>query len=182
MRRWPTTRHLPVVAVASAMCLFAASPAIARADRVRVEGELVRYSSQVPTGAKARVQAVYDSAGDSVVTLHVWGLRPNTEYGAHAHVNSCGPNGPDAGGHFQQVPAPAPASVSDPAYANPVNEIWLDFETDESGNAAAQTRQPWQFTPDRRAKSVIIHVEHTHTGQTDSGVAGARLACLSVGF
>ncbi len=175
----------PPLAVATttlvATALFVASPAIAGADRVRAEGDLVRYSGTVPEEARARVQAVYTSAGDSIVTLHVWGMAPDTEYGAHAHVNPCGSTGAAAGPHFQNVPDPVVPSV-DPAYANPTNEIWLDLTTDAEGNGVAQTKVPWQFSPTRRAQSVIIHVEHTHTGPTDSGVAGARLACLTVGF
>jgi superoxide dismutase, Cu-Zn family len=170
----------PVIAVA-AVAVFLVSPALAGADRVRDEGALVSYSSSIPAGASARVQAVYDASGKSEVTLHVWGLQPNTEYGAHAHVNPCGSTGSAAGPHFQNVQDPVTPSV-DPAYANPRNEIWLDLVTDESGNGVAQTQVPWQFAPDRRAHSVIIHVEHTHTGPNDSGVAGTRLACLTVGF
>jgi Cu-Zn family superoxide dismutase len=171
-----------VAAAATASALFVASPAIAGADRVRAEGELTRYDTDaVPEGARARVQAVYTAAGDSIVTLHLWGMAPNTPYGAHAHVNECGATGSAAGPHFQNVLDPVTPSV-DPAYANPTNEIWLDLTTDADGNGVAQTKVPWQFSPTRRAMSVIIHVEHTHTGPTDSGVAGARLACLTVGF
>jgi Cu-Zn family superoxide dismutase len=171
----------PTVAAFAAVGLFVASPALARADRVRSDGPLVTYSSAVPEGATARVQAVYNSAGSTIVTLHVWGLLPNTEYGAHAHVNACGSTGAAAGPHFQNVQDPVVPSVN-PAYANPRNEIWLDLETDDEGNGVAQTRVPWQFHPDRLAHSVIIHAEHTHTGPGDSGTAGARLACLTVDF
>jgi Cu-Zn family superoxide dismutase len=177
-----------VAAAATASALFVASPAIAGADRIRAEGQLTRYdTSAVPEDARARVQAVYTAAGDSIVTLHVWGMAPNTPYGAHAHVNSCGSSGLAAGPHFQNGPDPVtlldpPKASTDPDYANPVNEIWLDLTTDAEGNGVAQTKVPWQFSPTRRAQSVIIHVEHTHTGPEDSGVAGARLACLTVGF
>jgi len=171
-----------VAAAATASALFVASPAIAGADQIRAEGQLTRYvPSAVPEDARARVQAVYTAAGDSIVTLHVWGMAPNTAYGAHAHVNPCGSTGLAAGPHFQNVLDPVTPSV-DPAFANPTNEIWLDLTTDAEGNGVSQTKVPWQFSPTRRAKSVIIHVEHTHTGPTDSGVAGARLACLTVGF
>jgi len=169
-----------VVAVA-AIGLFLTSPAIAGADRIRNEGPLVGYSSAIPPGATARAQAVYDASGKTQVTLHVWGLLPNSQYGAHAHVNACGLLGSDAGPHFQNVPDPVLPSVN-PAYANPRNEIWLDLTTDESGNGVGQTQVRWQFTPGRRAHSVIIHAEHTRTGPTDSGVAGTRLACLTVDF
>jgi len=175
------TRLGPPVAAVAAMGLFLTSPAIAGADRIRNEGPLVSYSSAIPAGATARVQAVYDAAGNTVVTLHVKGLLPNTIYGAHAHVNPCGLLGSAAGPHFQNVQDPVIPSVN-PAYANPRNEIWLDLTTDQDGNGSAQTRVGWQFSPDRRAHSVIIHAEHTRTGPTDSGVAGARLACLSVDF
>lgn len=76
---------------------------------------------------------------------------------------------------------PVPPST-DPAYANPENEIGLDQTTNAAGHRVATTVVPWQFSPTRRAKSVILHVEHTHTGPQDSGVAGARLGCLSVPF
>ena len=174
-------RHLPLAAIAASATLFAASPAVARADHIRAQGELFRYSDAVPEDARARVKATYTSAGDTIVTLHVWGMKPNTEYGAHAHTNACGDTGAAAGPHFQNVLDPVTPSTN-PAYANPQNEIWLDLETDEEGNGAAQTKLNWQFSPERRAHSVIIHVEHTHTGPHDSGVAGARLACLTVGF
>lgn len=180
--RLSTRRHLPLVGIVSALTLFAASPAIAGSDQAWARGELVRYSSQVPEGAKARVHAVYNAAGETVVTLHVTGLAPNTAYGAHAHANACGATGGAAGPHFQQVPNPDPANPTDPAFANPANEIWLDFETDEFGNGSAHTKVAWQFSDERRARSVIIHVEPTHTGPLDSGTAGARLACLTVGF
>jgi Cu-Zn family superoxide dismutase len=175
------TRLGPPVAAVAAMGLFLTSPAIAGADRIRNEGPLVTYSNTIPAGATARVQAVYDASGSTLVTLHVWGLLPNTNYGAHAHQNPCGLLGSAAGPHFQNVPDPVIPSVN-PAYANPSNEIWLDLTTDQDGNGSAQTRVDWQFQPDRRAHSVIIHIEHTHTGPTDSGVAGARLACLTVDF
>jgi superoxide dismutase, Cu-Zn family len=181
VRRITLTRQLPIAVCLSAAGLFVASPAIAGADQVRSQGPLTSYSAAIPTGSTARVQAVYNSAGDTIVTLHVWGLAPNTAYGAHAHQNPCGLVGAAAGPHFQHVMDPVVPSTN-PAYANPSNEIWLDFKTDEDGNASAQTKVAWQFAPDRRPHSVIIHAEQTHTGDTDSGTAGARLACLTVGF
>jgi Cu-Zn family superoxide dismutase len=183
-----TVRHLAVAAVASGLVVFAASPSLAGADRVRTEGELIRYGvvPQVPAGAEARVQAVYNAAGDSIVTLHVWGMEPNHAYGAHAHRSACSTTDPlAAGGHFQNYPYPPDSSSPvDPMFANPTNEIWLDLVTDEDGNGVAQTKVPWQFSPDRRAGSVMIHAEHTHTGVDGrpAGTAGPRLACLTVGF
>jgi Cu-Zn family superoxide dismutase len=180
------SRNTAVAAVATGLVLFAASPSLAGSDRIRSEGQLIRYGTgdHVPAGAFARVQAVYNSAGDTIVTLHVRGLLPNHEYGAHAHQLACDPvDASAARGHFQHVPFPEGSTASDPAYANPVNEIWLDLTTDAEGNGVAQTSVPWQFSPERRAGSVMIHAEHTHTGPDGpAGTAGSRLACLTVSF
>jgi superoxide dismutase, Cu-Zn family len=180
------TRPLSIATVVTGVVLFAASPSVAGADRVRSEGPLVRYGTGelVPEGATARVQAVYNAAGDTIVTLHVRGLKPNRDYGAHAHDNACHPSDAmAAGGHFQNVPFPQGSSATDPLHANPTNEIWLDLTTDAEGNGVAQTKVPWQFSPERSAGSVMIHAEHTHTGaHGPAGVAGARLACITVDF
>lgn len=62
----------------------------------------------------------------------------------------------------------------------------LAQNTEYGGNAArhmaATTTVPWQFDSTAQPKRVIIHVEHTHTGLTDFGIAGAGSACLTVPF
>jgi Cu-Zn family superoxide dismutase len=181
MHRSILRRNAAVLCAAAGVSLFAASPALAGTEHARAAGELVRYSAAIPVGAHARVDAVYNASGASIVVLHVWGLAPNTAYGSHAHVNACGTTGAAAGPHYQHVVDTHQPSTN-PAYANPQNEIWLDFETDSEGNASATAKEDWQFSPDRRPGSVIIHAEQTHTGPDDSGTAGARLACLTVGF
>jgi Cu-Zn family superoxide dismutase len=181
MKRCSFTRVMPILLVGTGLVVAGVSPALAGSDRIRSAGALVRYSDAVPPGATARVDAVYDASGQTVVILHVWGMLPNHAYGAHAHNNPCGVTGATAGSHYQNIPDPHQPSVN-PAYANRVNEIWLDVHTDADGNGSAQTKVAWQFAPDRRAHSVIVHAEPTHTGATDSGTAGARLACLTVAF
>ena len=96
-----------------------------------------------PAGASARVDAWYLPDGRTVVVLMVRGLVPDREYGAHAHSAACGATGALAGPHFQRVPDPVVPSV-DPAYANPDNEIWLDFTTDHQGRGWAIAVQDWQ--------------------------------------
>ncbi len=180
MRTRTARRLLAAAAAAAAPALLVASPASGEVSRAA--GPLIRYSSAVPEGATARVQSVETGDGRTITTLHVFGLAPNTEYGAHAHVNPCSPtSGLAAGPHFQHVVDPVQPSTN-PAYANPANEIWLDLTTNGSGQGHAKSVVNWTFPADRRPKSVIIHVEHTHTGPGDSGVAGARLACLTVPF
>jgi Cu-Zn family superoxide dismutase len=141
-----------------------------------VSGELISYDPRVPDGARAAVASV-PVAGGTVVLLRTTGLLPNRDYGAHAHVNPCGPAPADSGPHFQYVQGGA----TDPAFANPRNEIWLDFTTDAHGRGVAFARVKWQFG-ERRAKSVVLHAEHTHTEPGQAGTAGPRLGCLTVPF
>lgn len=174
------TAALPAAA-ATLLAALPAVPALAAADRVRAEGPLIRYDTSLPQGAFARVQSVATSSGKTVVTLHVRGLTPDTEYGAHAHVSPCGATGAAAGPHYQDDVAPA-GQAAYVAYANPDNEIWLDLTTNDKGNGAAQTVVDWQFRPGG-ANSVVVHRDPTASG-TDgtAGTAGPRLGCLTVGF
>ena len=121
--------------------------------------------------------------GTTAVQLEVAGLLPGRGYAAHAHVNACGPTGDAAGPHFQnQVdPAAAPGRPStDPAFANPQNEIWLDLRTDGEGDGESTAEVPFVFA-DRAPASVVIHeAEVTATTPGQAGSAGARLACLTI--
>lgn len=137
-------------------------------------------SALVPAGATATVNAG-EAATSTDVTLTVQGLQPDRRYGAHAHTKPCGSDGKDAGPHFQFRPDPVAPSV-DPAYANNVNEIWLDFTTDAAGSGRATTTVPWTFPVDRRAASVIIHAMPTATEPGKAGSAGNRAACITVAF
>jgi Cu-Zn family superoxide dismutase len=134
----------------------------------------------VPVGATAAVTLTPASAGTRV-ELSVSGLRPDRGYGAHLHTNPCGQAGAAAGPHYQHQKDPA-ASASrpsvDPSYANPKNEVWLDFTTDGSGRASAAATQPWTFgtTP----RSLVIHAMTTRTAPGEAGTAGARAACLTL--
>jgi superoxide dismutase, Cu-Zn family len=133
----------------------------------------------VPVGAHVFASSL-PRHGRTTVVLAVHGLIPNREYGAHAHQKTCGPAPADSGSHYQNVVDPVQPSV-DPAYANPENEVWLDFTTDEDGDAYAVSEVDWQWT-DRHARSIVIHAEHTMTDPGHAGMAGARLACLNIGL
>jgi Cu-Zn family superoxide dismutase len=134
----------------------------------------------VPEGATAAVTVTETDAG-TTVTLEVAGLRPARAYGAHLHTKPCGAAPTDAGPHLQHEPDPA-ASVSppsvDPSYANPANEVWLDFTTDGSGAARSAATLGWRFDPAPR--SLVIHADTTKTAPGVAGTAGARAACLSL--
>ena len=159
------------IAAAAATLTVGAVPAAAAAP-VRTTAALgvtpgsYVYGNAVPAGARAMVHAV------------ATGLEPNREYGAHAHRNACGASPLDAGGHFQHEIGGA----TDPAYANPRNEIWLDMTTDADGNGASQATVDWTFAPANSAHSVVLHDHHTATDPGVAGTAGPRLACLTVEF
>lgn len=133
--------------------------------------------SQVPAGARAKVLSTPLGNGQTKITTVLTGLQPDREYGAHVHTKPCGETGKAAGPHFQQEVDPVQPSV-DPAYANPANEVWLDFRTNSAGTAVSHAVGDWQFRG-RMANSFVIHEEHTHTAPGEAGEAGARLACLN---
>ncbi len=171
------------VAVASAALglvgLALAAPALA-GPGAHVDGHLVRYNvALAPDGATAKVHSVETGNGRTIVTLHVRGLQPHTQYGAHAHVSPCGITGAAAGPHYQYVQG----SPTSPQFANPENEIWLDLTTDAAGNGHAKSVVDWQFPDDRKPASVIFHERHTSTGPDGlAGTAGPRVDCLTVPF
>ena len=91
---------------------------------------------------------------------------------------------PDTGGHpagptFQNVVDPVQPSV-DPTYANPQNEIWLDFRTDEAGSSQATV--DWGFTADRRGevRSSGARLADRDRGRTRAGSAGSEVGCVTV--
>lgn len=134
----------------------------------------------VPVGATAAV-TITQNGSNTRVHLTVAGLRPHRGYGAHLHTNPCGTTGEAAGPHVQHKHDPA-ASASrpsvNPSFANPSNEVWLDFTTDGNGKASSTATHPWKFTTNPR--SLIIHAMTTKTRAGEAGVAGARVACLTL--
>jgi len=132
-----------------------------------------------PLGAEVSVVG-FSGPRTTTVLLRTRGFLPSREYGAHVHVKPCGASPNDSGPHFQDQNDPVQPSVN-PAYANPHNEIWLDFTTDRFGNGYAAANVPWGFGG-RAASSVVVHATHTHTEPGHAGTAGARLACLNADF
>ncbi|GGQ83101.1 hypothetical protein GCM10010166_61670 [Couchioplanes caeruleus subsp. azureus] len=133
-------------------------------------------AARVPSGAHVAVWSVSGPKRTRTL-LFVQGLKPGQTYGAHLHANACGASPAAAGPHYQQVPDPVQPST-DPAFANPENEVWLDVHTDAAGNGISRSFNKWVFrTPPR---SLVLHAEHTHTEPGKAGTAGARLACLNL--
>lgn len=141
---------------------------------------LTYIENLVPAGAHGAVQA-RSGDGTTTVMLAVRGIEPLRLYGAHVHAEPCGPRSEDAGPHYQHAADPVQPSI-DPTYANPQNEIWLDFTTDETGAGSTETTVAWQFPSDWRAGSVVIHTMATSSESGKAGTAGARAACITIEF
>ncbi|MCY1138860.1 superoxide dismutase family protein [Actinoplanes sp. Pm04-4] len=132
----------------------------------------------VPPGATATV-AVAHAAKGTEVRLAVEGLIPRRTYGAHLHTEPCTALPDQAGPHYQHQKDPKTPSV-DPSYANPRNEVWLDFTVDGYGTATAAATQSWIFPAGQAARSLILHAEQTKIAAGVAGTAGPRVACLTL--
>ena len=173
-----TSSPLRTAVGATAIVLLTATPALALGPFLRTSGvlsDLAPSASGPFDGASARVQMV-ESAQGSHAVLTVKGIGPAAEgrtFGAHLHDGPCiAGNGPAAGPHYNahthgQAPLPG---VSDRT------EIWLDF-TVEDGAGTGTASVPFVPEPDNR--SVVIHELPTNP---QNGMAGARLACLTVAW
>ncbi|MGW1434072.1 superoxide dismutase family protein [Streptomyces griseus] len=129
-----------------------------------VPSDALTYDTRlVPAGARIEVTRFTDPSGTRV-DARLRGLVPGRAYGMHVHTSPCGADPAAAGPHYQHRPA---------ATADPVNEVWLDFRTDEEGDGRAAARHGWGFREDG-ARSVVIHDRQ--------GGAGERAACFTVPF
>ncbi|MDX3224792.1 superoxide dismutase family protein [Streptomyces sp. ME19-01-6] len=117
--------------------------------------------------------------GTSVmVWLH--GAKANHTFGVHVHTKPCGTMPDDSGPHYQNMKDPKQPSTN-PKYANPHNEVWLDLTTDKYGDGHSVTHVNWRFR-DSEARSIVIHEHATATQKGKAGMAGARVACIKVPF
>ncbi|MEU8821060.1 superoxide dismutase family protein [Actinoplanes sp. NPDC048796] len=183
---------LPSAASASAWVVYqgamSASPAVSWAPDTVAAGTFLPYRPDspaityeptvVPPGARAEVGIARNAAG-MIVRLTTRGLIPRRSYGAHLHTAPCTAAPADAGPHFQHQKDPKTPSVN-PSYANPRNEIWLDFTADATGAATVTSEQRWSFTAGSSPRSLVIHTLTTRTRAGAAGTAGERAACLTL--
>lgn len=127
-----------------------------------VPSDALTYDTRlVPAGARIEITEFTDPSGTRV-GAQLRGLVPGRAYGMHVHTSPCGADPAAAGPHYQHRPS---------ATADPVNEAWLDFRTDEDGDGRAEAVHDWNFR-EGGARSVIIHDRQ--------GGAGERAACFTV--
>ncbi|WP_171169097.1 superoxide dismutase family protein [Streptomyces sp. I05A-00742] len=154
---------------------------VTKAFRADVRDGAVTYDPDaVPEGARVQVVERETSGGGTRFELRLRGLPGNRTFGAHVHREACGSEPEDAGPHYQHVKDPVQPSV-DPAYANPRNEAWLDFTTDRRGDARVEATVTWRVRPGE-ARSMVLHEHATETARGRAGMAGERLACVTVPF
>ncbi|MCT2590226.1 superoxide dismutase family protein [Streptomyces sp. N2-109] len=133
----------------------------------------------VPAGAHITVRQRVDGEG-TTVGLAVRGLAPDHAFGVHVHTEPCGPRPQDSGPHYRHVKAPDQPSA-DPEYANPENEVWLDFRTDGRGDGGSSVSHSWDFRRGE-AGSVVLHEHAVSTEPGEAGTAGAPVGCFTVPF
>ncbi len=154
-----------------ALMAFAATGAGAQpCASSRSAGPDYTYGESNPfADATASVHVVRTGKGGTRVTLRVRDVdaAAGTAFGAHVHVNPCGPSGLDAGGHYQH--AGASGSLEE-------REVWLDFTVNRAGNGHAAASRSWSLD-ESTPRSVIIHAMPT---EPTTGGAGARLACIDL--
>ena len=146
-------------------------------------GAVTYDQTAVPVGATADVQVRVEGE-ETNVQFTGTGLEGDRDFGAHVHTQPCGEEPSDAGPHYQDEADPAATEdepSSDPAYANPENEVWLDFTSDADGNAVSDSTVDWTFR-EGEAQSLVLHDHHTATEHGEAGTAGDRLACVTVEF
>lgn len=146
-------------------------PAGARIEmRQRISGGITPDGRPLPAGA---------DAGAERMSVEIWvsGVRPGHSFGAHVHTEPCDADPSASGPHYQHV------TGTDPALANPENEVWLDFTADAEGTGEAEAVQRWNFRPGE-AGSLVLHERPTSTGHDGHhpGDAGPRAACFTVPF
>ena len=111
------------------------------------------------------------------IRLSVTGLPASRVFGAHVHKLPCADQ--KAGPHYQHTEFPPTTTATDNAYANAMNEIWLDFQTDATGKAIREITQDFRIVPER-AKAIILHDQISSNEPGKGGTAGARLACINL--
>jgi Cu-Zn family superoxide dismutase len=135
----------------------------------------------VPPGATAQVRIASATSGITV-RLTAAGMVPRRAYGAHLHRRPCSAAPDAAGPHYQHRPDPkaaaSPPSV-DAEYANPRNEVWLDFTADTAGAATVTAAHP-AFDRATPPRSLVLHASLTRTANGEAGTAGPRVACLTL--
>lgn len=135
------------------------------------EGPDFTYGSSAVAGATFTITAKAVGAEGTQLRLDVSGIEApaGTGFGAHVHVSPCGATGGAAGPHYVEGDDTDGSTLQQ-------RELWLDFSADGNGNARTVATRNWEIDS-RSNRSVIVHALET---DHETGVAGARLACIDL--
>ena len=140
----------------------------------------ITYNPALAPFGAALTAAVVPTSEGSTAEFTVLGLLPNRSYAVYAYTKPCGVTADAAGARFQYHPDPATSAQAlstNPEYANPENEIWLDVRTDTAGAGTSHTTVPFVLT-DRVPRSMVVHDKPIEPGQ--AGTKASRIACLTL--
>ncbi|MFE2676057.1 superoxide dismutase family protein [Streptomyces hygroscopicus] len=140
----------------------------------RVGGKGMEHHEGASGGAQ------HGKHGGTFVFLSLRGVAADHHFGIHVHTKPCGAKPDEAGPHYQNTKDPKQPSTN-PKYANPHNEVWLDLTTNSAGKGYSKAWVKWHFRSGQ-ARSVVIHKHATGTTSGKAGEAGARVACINVPF
>ncbi|MBA9003900.1 superoxide dismutase family protein [Thermomonospora cellulosilytica] len=163
-----------VAALAGAAALATAAPATAVPALWIVDayGPTYTYDAAYRT-VRTHVRFA-EAPGGTWVALIATGFPAHAvgrRFGAHVHVNPCGPRPEDAGGHYQVPGAPPGTPLA-------AREIWLDFTVGRDRVGRAVAARPW-YVSRATSRSVVIHEHRTNPV---TGDAGGRLNCTTIPF
>jgi hypothetical protein len=140
-----------------AASLTAISVGVATADSAMVtSGDFHAFATGIGREISGHAHMVRTADEQTIVTVHVVGLDPNTTYAAHVHQQPCAVG--DADGHFRFDPAGAAA---------PPNEIWPGFTTNAAGIGNGRAKVDGRAGSN--AVSVVVHAP-----------GGAKIACADL--
>ena len=155
-------KRIATIAALTALAVAVLAPS-ARAEQAHVtRGNFDAFAAGLTTLAglygdlDGRAQMVRTANDQTIVTVHVTGLLPDTAYGSHVHKQAC--NDGDAGGHYKHDPS---------GIATPPNEIWPAFTTNADGIGAGNAVAEWRAGS--TAISVVVHAP-----------GGAKIGCADL--
>lgn len=164
-----------LVALALSAFVLSAAPADAQQRTFVFSGgplvDLVPDSAQATDGAIAIVAAGSSNGVSTRFGLLVMGLNASTWgsiHGAHLHTGPCVAGDPGAAGSRYNTGGP-------PGWDT---EVRMDFQISPFGIAITQVNVPFLVEPGG-GLSIVIHSGPTNPS---TGNAGARIACLPIGF
>jgi hypothetical protein len=134
--------------ILTALIGTAAASGTANADGASVaDGQFETLTGGIDLGYTVEgVARIVRTSGDqTLVTVHVSGLDPNSTYPTHVHDQPCSAL-PPGGGHYQHEVGGA---------VDPDNEIWPTVHTGPTGNGLGTARHSHRARAD--AQAVVIH-------------------------